>query len=292
MVEARFKPTISKASEKMVRNHEDIVQRMKARKEESDKKLSQLRKMKEESVMSAVKPSPTINPQSQKLNRPKNIQELWTLERNKRLKALQDKQREAEEESLKKLFKPKINPKSAQLAEKRKDFTEDVATRLTEQHRAALNKLEGMRKQLEPSHTPSINDRSKSIKLASPVHERLYQVGMEHIVSKHKFMADNWDFSYNLKKPLHLGAEPSPSINVPVLNADPVEDEMLYNNSGSNDPTTTSPECLFVCQDYEASIGHIGYDEELRRMMVEAGFFKSQYADAGLHSDEELYLHS
>lgn len=38
------------------------------------------------------------------------------MERNKRLKALQDKQREAEEESLKKLFKPKINPKSAQVS--------------------------------------------------------------------------------------------------------------------------------------------------------------------------------
>lgn len=77
MAEARFTPTISKASEKMVRNHEDIVQRMKARKEESDKKLTQLRKLKEDSMMSAVKPSPTINPQSQKLSRPKNIQQLW-----------------------------------------------------------------------------------------------------------------------------------------------------------------------------------------------------------------------
>lgn len=36
-------------------------------------------------------------------------------------------------------------------------------------------------------------------------------------------------------------------------------------------------------------MGHVGYDEDLRRMMVEAGFFKSQYASTDLNSGEDLY---
>ena len=94
------------------------------------------------------------------------------------------------------------------------------------------------------AHKPQINPRSKSIKLTTPVHERLYKVGMDSIVDKHKFMvlpsplsalfsffplvlspsifeclliymqADNWDFSFTTRKPLTLGLDVEPNAMV------------------------------------------------------------------------------
>ena len=109
MAEASFKPRISKTSEKMVNNRENIVERMVNRKAETDKKIGnslpllfslsffscfsfsflrlsiltyylqigQLRKLQEEVVLSTIKAIPTINQTSQKLQRPQGVMELW-----------------------------------------------------------------------------------------------------------------------------------------------------------------------------------------------------------------------
>lgn len=212
------------------------------------------------------------------------------------MKALQDKQREAEEESLKALFRPKINPKSVKLIEKRRNYNADVATRLADQHKKALSKLDEMRKQLEPSYQPTINDRSKTIKLSAPVHERLYHVGMEHIVSKHKFMVDNWGFSYNLNKPLNLGIEPNSPVNVLSVeqdadfNQDTTED--IFSDKFESWYKTESKEEIedgLDLQSYEHSqYSNVdGYDEDLRQMMIEAGFFKSQHSFSTLNNKDE-----
>lgn len=77
MAEASFKPRISKNSEKMVNNRENIVERMANRKAVTDKKIADLRKLQEEMMLSTIKSIPTINQTSHKLERPQGVMEQW-----------------------------------------------------------------------------------------------------------------------------------------------------------------------------------------------------------------------
>lgn len=209
MVEASFKPRISKTSEKMVNNREDIVERMVTRKAETDKKLANLRKLQDDMLMSSVKKIPTINQKSHALQRPEGVMEQWVRERDKKLDAMRTRQKEQEEEEMKEYFKPKVNAKSVDMLSKKEEEQQDVTVRLSEKIKKRSEKLEEMRKSSELSHKPQINSRSKAIKLTTPVHERLYKVGMNSIIEKHKFMVDNWDFSFTTRKPLGLEVEPN-----------------------------------------------------------------------------------
>jgi len=97
-------------------------------------------------------------------------------------------------------------------------------------------------------------------------------------------MVDNWDFSYNLKKPLNLDAEPNPPINVSSVDQDAMQtpeqdpyahNSQFYHRYSLDDVRGDVNEQDIEQSDYQDSNG---YDEDLRRMMIEAGFFRSQYS--------------
>lgn len=371
MAEASFKPRISKASDKMVNNRENIMERVAIKKAETDKKIKNLRKLQEDMMLSTIKKIPTINQNAQKLQRPQGVMEQWVLQRDKKLAALRARQKEQEEEEIKEYFKPKLNTKSVTMVSKNEDEQKDVAVRLTEKVKKRTEKLQALRKSSEHTHKPNINARSKAIKLDAPVYERLYKVGMDSILEKHKFMVDNWDFSLSTRKPLGLEAEPCSPLNENELGNDETQLEDLENMENENDDPNDinwqqyelqekqlkelqKLQQQFLLQqqqqeddeeegieegeeddemqanDYPNMNGNYnnnmqmnmnnmngyqnynqppygypqsfpqelensGYDEDLRRMMMEAGFFQSTHAnhlsaDNEYEQEEEYYL--
>jgi hypothetical protein len=113
--ELRAVPQIDHHSKKLIRNHEDLVQRMFILLEETLKKRKIAKEQQDIALSKSVKKSPDINPQSKELKRGTTLMAEWHEQKVRRLKEEQERKVQSEERSLQKLFKPQINQKSLQV---------------------------------------------------------------------------------------------------------------------------------------------------------------------------------
>eukprot|EP00033_Pygsuia_biforma_P002229 GCRY01002469.1.p1 GENE.GCRY01002469.1~~GCRY01002469.1.p1 ORF type:complete len:442 (-),score=78.65 GCRY01002469.1:54-1379(-) len=217
----------------------DVLVRMEEFSALAKKRLQQKRRQKYEEEVAALR-NPQISRRSRSLaqRRPETSTAQWHADRRERLE-LANHLRE-EQEIAECTFQPTINASSRSMVN---PHNGDFLTRMEQDIAIRKKNREFAKQECEKEELvfqPKIGQRSAKLQMSIPVHERLYDHGMQLVIEKKRIQNELWDSYQRLEKPATLAVsgqqsparQSNPSL---VQSVDNFPDELLEDDSFPED---------------------------------------------------------